>query len=100
MPEVFSVYNCGTSHNRQNLDETVADLARRTAGAENRDWLINDGPGSYSHYAGRSATALDRGLAAQAKTPGTRDPISGLKEGSAFAVIRGVVMASVFWKTK
>jgi len=91
MPEVFSVYNCGTSHNRQNLDETVADLARRTAGAENRDWMINDGPGSYSHHAGKSATALDRRLAAQAKTPGTRDPISGLKEGSAFAVIRGVV---------
>jgi hypothetical protein len=37
MPDVFSIYNCGTSHNRQNLDETVADLARRKAGAENRD---------------------------------------------------------------
>jgi pimeloyl-ACP methyl ester carboxylesterase len=91
MPEVFSIYNCGTSYNRQNLDETVADLARRTVGAENRDWMINDGPGSYSHHVGKSATALVRGLAAQAKTPGTRDPISGLKEGSAFAVIRGVV---------
>jgi hypothetical protein len=22
MPEIFSIYNCGTSHNRQNLDET------------------------------------------------------------------------------
>jgi pimeloyl-ACP methyl ester carboxylesterase len=91
MPEVFSIYNCGTSYNRQNLDETVADLARRTVGAENRDWMINDGPGSYSHHVRKSATALARGLAAQAKTPGTRDPISGLKEGSAFAVIRGVV---------
>ena len=91
MPEVFSIYNCGTSYNRQNLDETVADLARRTVGAENRDWMINDGPGSYSHHVRKSATALVRGLAAQAKTPGTRDPISGLKEGSAFAVIRGVV---------
>ena len=91
MPEVFSIYNCGTSYNRQNLDETVADLARRTVGAENRDWMINDGPGSYSHHVGKSATALVRSLAAQAKTPGTRDPISGLKEGSAFAVIRGVV---------
>jgi hypothetical protein len=27
MPEVFTIYNCGTSHNRQNLDETVADTA-------------------------------------------------------------------------
>jgi hypothetical protein len=60
MPEVFSVYNCGTSHNRQNLDETVADLARRSAGAENRDWMINDGPGSYSHNADKSARALDQ----------------------------------------
>ena len=33
MPEVFSVYNYGTSYNRQNLDETIADLARRSAGA-------------------------------------------------------------------
>jgi hypothetical protein len=27
MPDVFSIYNCGTAFNRQNLDETVADLA-------------------------------------------------------------------------
>ena len=53
--------------------------------------MINEGPGSYSHHAGKSATAYDRSLAAQAKTPGTRDPISGLKKGSLFAVIRGVV---------
>jgi len=91
MPAVFTIYNCGTSHNRQNLDETVADLARRTAGAENRDWIINDGPGSYSHAAGSSAPASDRGLAAQAKTPGTCDPVSGLKNKSSFAVTRGVV---------
>jgi len=91
MPDVFSIYNCGTSHNRQNLDETVANLARRTAGAENRDWIINDGPGSSSHGAGKGATALDRGLAAQAKTPGTWDPVSGLKQSAAFAALRGVV---------
>jgi len=91
MPAVFTIYNCGTSHNRQNLDETVADLARRTAGAENRDWMINDGPGSYSHSAGSSAPSADRGLAAQAKTPGTCDPVSGRKEQSPFAVLRGVV---------
>ncbi len=91
MPEVFSIYNCGTSHNRQNLDETVADLARRSAGAENRDWMINDGPGSHSHDPGKSGTALDRGLAAQASAPGTRDPVTGLEEASNFAVIRGMI---------
>jgi hypothetical protein len=91
MPTVFTIYNCGTSHNRQNLDETVADLARRTVESENRDWMINDGPGSYSHPASSSAPASARGLAVQAKTPGTRDPISGLKEIAPFAVLRGVV---------
>ena len=90
MPEVFSIYNCGTSHNRQNLDETVADLARRTAGSENRDWMINDGPGSFSHKVGKGASAAARGLAGQANTPGTRDAITGLKQGSWFAVSRGV----------
>jgi hypothetical protein len=91
MPAVFTIYNCGTSHNRQNLDETVADLARRTAGSENRDWMINDGPGSSSHAVANSDTAAARGLAAQAKTPGTRNPITGLKEDSWFAGTRGVV---------
>lgn len=91
MPEVFSIYNCGTSHNRQNLDETVADLARRTVGSENRDWMINDGPGSASHSVGDTASALDRSLAAQAKTPGTRDPFSGLSQTSWFAGTRGVI---------
>ena len=91
MPEVFTIYNCGTSHNRQNLDETVANTARRTCGAENRDWIINDGPGSFSHSASKSAPAADRGLAAQAKTPGTQDPINGLKESAWFAALRGVV---------
>jgi hypothetical protein len=82
MPDVFSIYNCGTSHNRQSLDETVADLARRSVGAENRDWMINDGPGSFSHNAAGSASAYERGLAAQAKTPGARDPVSGMTEHS------------------
>ena len=91
MPEVFSIYNCGTSHNRQNLDETIADLARRTAGSENRDWMINDGPGSSSHSVSKSGSAVDRSLAAQAKTPGTRDPISGMTQGSWFAETRGVI---------
>lgn len=91
MPAVFTIYNCGTSHNRQNLDETVADLAHRTTGSENRDWMINDGPGSYSHAAGKSDTAAARGRAAQAKTPGTRNPVSGLKESAPLAVARGVI---------
>jgi len=91
MAEVFSIYNCGTSHNRQNLDETVADLARRTRGSENRDWIINDGPGSSSHSAGRGASARERGLAAQAHTPGTADAITGAKESSWFAGFRGVI---------
>jgi hypothetical protein len=91
MPEVFTIYNCGTSHNRQNLEETVADTARRTAGAENRDWMINEGPGSFSHSAPKGASAAERGLAAQAKTPGTWDPISGLKQSSWFATLRGVM---------
>jgi hypothetical protein len=91
MPEVFSIYNCGTSHNRQNLDETVADLARRTRGSENRDWMINDGPGSSSHSSGNGASAHDRSLAAQAHTPGSRDAVTGMKESSWFAGSRGVI---------
>ena len=70
MPDVFTIYNCGTAHNRQNLDETIADLARRTAGAENRDWMINDGPGSWSKKPHSPNSMYQRGLAAQAKTPG------------------------------
>ena len=70
MPEVFSIYNCGTSHNRQNLDETVADLARRIAGLENRDWMINDGPGSFSHHVGKEASA-----AAEASPPRPTRPV-------------------------
>jgi hypothetical protein len=91
LPEIFSIYNCGTSHNRQNLDETVADLARRSAGSENRDWMINDGPGSSSQNSGKSATAAQRGLAAQANTPGTRNPVTGFKEASFMAAARGVI---------
>jgi hypothetical protein len=91
MPAVFSIYNCGTSHNRQNLDETIADLARRTAGSENRDWMINDGPGSSPQSVGKSASALQRGLAAQAKTPGTRNPVTGLKQSTTFEALKGVI---------
>lgn len=90
MPEVFSIYNCGTSHNRQNLDETVADLARRTVGAENRDWMINEGVGSFSKAASASASAYERGLAAQAKTPGTRNPVTGMAEISPLALPGGI----------
>jgi hypothetical protein len=89
--DIFSIYNCGTSHNRQNLEETVADLARRTVGTENRDWMINEGPGSFSKGVKESASAYERGLAAQAKTPGTRDPVTGMKAESWFALPRGMI---------
>ena len=71
MPQVFTIYNCGTGYNRQNLDETVANLAQRDAGEEDQDWMINDGPGSRPHRVSRSAPAIDQRLAAQARTPGT-----------------------------
>lgn len=91
MPQVFTIYNCGTSHNRQNLDETVANLASRTLGAENRDWMINDGVGSFAKSVHGSSSAYQRGLAAQAFTPGTRDPISGRRDGTPLEVLKGVV---------
>jgi hypothetical protein len=46
MPRVFTVYNCGTNFNRERTDEVIANLAARTEGAENRDWMITDGVGS------------------------------------------------------
>jgi hypothetical protein len=46
MPRIFTVYNCGTNFNRERTDEVIANLASRTEGAENRDWMINDGVGS------------------------------------------------------
>jgi hypothetical protein len=69
MTRIFTVYNCGTGFNRDRTDELVANLASRTGGSENRDWMITDGPGSSSSSRGR--------------TPGS--------VGSFFAKIRGVV---------
>lgn len=46
MPRVFTVYNCGTGFNRDRTDEIIANLATRTEGQLNVDWMINDGPGS------------------------------------------------------
>jgi hypothetical protein len=91
MPHVFTIYNCGTSHNRQNLDETVANLASRTEGAENRDWMINDGPGSFSKHVNGSASAYERGLAAKAHTPGSRNPATGMKEKFSLGIAKGIV---------
>jgi hypothetical protein len=68
MPQVFTVYNCGTNYNRDRTDETIANLAARTLGAENRDWMINDGPGS---------TPGSKPTLAQA--PGLRDPVTGMR---------------------
>ncbi|MBV8879639.1 MAG: hypothetical protein JO332_06745, partial [Planctomycetaceae bacterium] len=81
MTRVFTVYNCGTGFNRDRVDELVANLASRTGGSENRDWMITDGPGSSRSSRGR--------------TPGTFDAKSGFatkgKVGSFFAKIRGVI---------
>jgi hypothetical protein len=46
MSRVFTVYNCGTNYNREQTDEVIANLAARTEGAENREWMISDGVGS------------------------------------------------------
>jgi len=81
MSRIFTVYNCGTGFNRDRTDELVANLASRTGGSENRDWMITDGPGSSPSSRGR--------------TPGTFDPKSGFatkgKLGSFVAKIKGVV---------
>ncbi|TDU28532.1 hypothetical protein DFR24_2904 [Panacagrimonas perspica] len=61
MSRVFTVYNCGTGFNRTQTDEVVANMASRTSGAENRDWMVTDGVGQAFN------------------TPGTFDPITGKK---------------------
>src|SRR5262249_45296418 len=71
MSRVFTVYNCGTCFNRERTDEVIANLAARTEGAENRDWLITDGVGSKPTHDPR------------ARTPGTVDPITGRKDPNA-----------------
>jgi hypothetical protein len=63
MGDVFTVYNCGTNYDRTKTDEIVANLATRTIGKENEDWIITDGPGCGTHKG--------------AVTPGTKDPITG-----------------------
>jgi hypothetical protein len=71
MPRVFTVYNCGTNFNRERTDEVIANLASRTEGAENRDWMVTDGVGSKP-----SSNPL-------AKTPGLDNPVqtyNGWKE--------------------
>jgi hypothetical protein len=46
VPRTFTVYHCGTGFTRDNTTETIANLATRTVGGENRDWMITPGPGS------------------------------------------------------
>lgn len=78
MPDVFTIYSCGTAFNRQRLDELTANLASRTNGVENRDWMVNDGPGSgaVDPRSGRApkdarpVSAQERALEAKARTPG------------------------------
>lgn len=80
MARVFTVYNCGTGFNRDRTQEVIANLASRTEGSENRDWMINDGPGSKP---GSKATL--------ARTPGLHDPRTGFKtKAPAFATLRGI----------
>jgi hypothetical protein len=50
MPRVFTVYHCGTNFHRGRTDEVIANLAARTDGAENRDWMITDGVGSTTSW--------------------------------------------------
>lgn len=61
MPRVFTVYNCGTGFSRNQNDEIIANLATRTEGTENRDWMVTDGVGQGFN------------------TPGAFDPITGRK---------------------
>jgi hypothetical protein len=77
MPRVFTVYNCGTNFNRERTDEEIANLAARTEGAENRDWLITDGVGSKPS----SKTS-------PAKTPGLSDPVTGFKTAAPLMLVR------------
>ena len=91
MPEVFSVYNCGTSHNRQNLYETVADVARRTAGAENRRLDDQRRAGKLLSPCEQVGDGVRPGARCAGPYAGYARPDQRLKEGAAFAVIRGVV---------
>ncbi|MDN5862542.1 MAG: hypothetical protein L0H19_03750, partial [Salinisphaera sp.] len=61
MPGIFTVYNCGTGFNRNQTDEVIANLASRTEGTENRDWMVTDGVGQSFNI------------------PGSFDPITGQK---------------------
>ena len=80
MARVFTVYNCGTGFNRDRTQEVIANLATRTEGSENREWMINDGPGSKP---GSKPT--------QARTPGLHDPKTGLKTSAPrFAQLKGI----------
>src|SRR5262249_2756149 len=81
MSRTFTIYNCGTCFNRERTDETIANLASRTDGSENREWMINDGVGSKP----KSANSL-------AHTPGLCDPVTGFKSSAPpMARIQGIV---------
>jgi hypothetical protein len=80
MARVFTVYNCGTGFNRDRSQEIIANLASRTEGSENREWMINDGPGSKP---GSGPTL--------ARTPGLHDPKTGKKTSAPyFAQLKGI----------
>jgi hypothetical protein len=80
MARVFTVYNCGTGFNRERSEEAIANLASRTEGSENREWMICDGPGS-----------APKKPHSQARTPGLHDPKTGFKTSApTFAKLKGV----------
>ena len=47
MAEAFTIFNHGTGSHRSRTDgEIVAEFGKSAVGAEYRDFLITDGPGS------------------------------------------------------
>ena len=101
MANVFTVYNCGTGFSRNNTEEVIANLATRTGGQENHDWMITDGvgqgfrtPGTVNMATG--APSAPRGLRTIVKTAQViRGSVTGFgtkaNEDHAMSVIRGLV---------
>jgi hypothetical protein len=82
MPRVFTVYNCGTGFDRTHTDELIAHLATITVGAENRDWMINDGPGpARAKFDPKKATLQEAALHASAKVPGSHGAVRTTQHG-------------------
>lgn len=88
MPRVFTVYNCGTGFDRTHTEELIAKLATITQGAENRDWMINDGVGSHKVKFNRlTATPEQIRLHDMARLPGSRSTQKAIQQG--FTAVNG-----------